>query len=53
MTETVEISKADYLARYAKGELVECINTGNRLYARTTIGQAGKPDKFKVVWAAL
>lgn len=58
MVQTIEISKAEFLEKYARKAIEDplgpvTVGTEQRVYGRTTEGQAGNPDGFIVVYAVL
>lgn len=53
MVQTVQITKTKFLELYAKKMVEDPVNTGTRIYGRTTEGQALNPDEYIVVWCNL
>lgn len=50
MVTTEEITKAEMLTLYSQALVFDPINTGDRIYARTSINQGDKSEAYKVVW---
>lgn len=58
MAQTLEISKAEFLAKYARKAIEDPIGpvpigNENRLYGRTTEAQANNPDGYIVVYCVV
>lgn len=58
MVNTVEITKTEFLLKYARGSLTEpvgpiAMNGETRIYGRTSEGQAGNPDGYIIIYAVI
>lgn len=47
---TEQLTKVKMLEYYAHGYLVDPVNTGDRIYARTSLEAADEEEGYIVVW---
>lgn len=48
-----EITKAEFIDLYEDGDVYEVVYVKDRVYGRSPVDQADKPEKFEVVYAVV